>query len=69
METNHLPGISPELMAELREAARRSASGVRDPEVVRQACERMDRLREENRQKFGVQDIGVQIIRKTRDPQ
>jgi hypothetical protein len=59
--------IPPELMAELEEAARRAVSGVRDPEVMRRACERMDRIREENRKKFGEADIGVQIIREFRD--
>jgi hypothetical protein len=54
-------------MAELQEAATRAASGVRDPEAMRQACERMDRIREENKKKFGEADIGVQIIRELRD--
>ena len=60
-------GIPPEVMAELEAAARRAAAGVRDPEIMRQACERMDRLREENRKKFGEADIGVQIIGELRD--
>jgi hypothetical protein len=59
--------IPPEVVADLEEAARYAASGVRDPEVMRRACERMDRIREENRRKFGVQDIGVRIIREMRD--
>jgi hypothetical protein len=54
-------------MAELEEAARRAASGIRDPEAMRRACERMDRIREENRKKFGEEDIGVEIIRELRD--
>jgi hypothetical protein len=57
----------PELMAELEEAARKAMSGVRDPEAMRRACERMDRMREENRKQFGEADIGVQIIRELRD--
>jgi hypothetical protein len=65
---NNDPGIiPPDLMAELRQAAERAAKGVRDPEAMRQAAERMDRLREENRKRFGVQDVGVQIIRQARD--
>ncbi len=57
----------PDLMAELRRAAERAAKGDRDPEVMRRAAERMDLLREENRKKLGVQDIGVPIIREYRD--
>jgi len=68
MLTTELPKIvSPELMAQLRAAAQRAANGVRDPEAMRLACEHMDRLREENRKRFGESDIGVQIIRESRD--
>jgi hypothetical protein len=65
--TNETGSLPPHVVADLEQAARRAACGVRDPEAMRQACERMDRLREENRKKFGVQDIGVQIIREMRD--
>jgi hypothetical protein len=54
-------------MAELQEAARRAAAGARDPEAMRRACTRMDRLREEIRRKYGVLDIGVPAIRELRD--
>jgi hypothetical protein len=57
--------IPPEIMAELQEAATQAA-GVRDPEAMRRACERMDHIREENKKKFGEADIGVQIIRQLR---
>jgi hypothetical protein len=59
--------ISPDLMAELRRAAERAARGDRDPEVMRRAAERMDLLREKNRKRLGVQDIGVRIISESRD--
>ena len=59
--------IPPELMAELRLAADRAAKGIRDPEIMRQACESMDRLREEIRKKHGILDIGVPEIRELRD--
>ena len=59
--------ISPELMAELQEAGYKLARGERDPESAKQAAQRMDRMREENRKLFGVQNIGVDIIRQTRD--
>jgi hypothetical protein len=58
--------LSPELKAEMEEAARLALSNVRDPEVMRQACERMDRMREELRRKHGVLDIGVSAIREFR---
>jgi hypothetical protein len=59
--------IPPEVMAELEEAARRALSGIRDPEAMRRACERMDRMREEVRKKHGILDIGVPAIRELRD--
>jgi hypothetical protein len=61
------PTISPEIMADLQEAADKAAKGIRDPEKMRQACERMDRMREETFRKFGVLDIGVPAIRELRD--
>jgi hypothetical protein len=56
----------PELRAEIEEAVRRAMSGRRDPDVMRQACEHMDKVREEIRRQHGVQDIGVQLIRDLR---
>ncbi len=67
METTKTTFLPPEIMAQLEEAARRAAAGVRDPEIMRLACEHMDKLSEENRKRFGIQDIGVQIIREMRD--
>jgi hypothetical protein len=55
-----------ELLGELREAAERAAAGVRDAEAIRRACERMDRMREANRDHFGVQDVAVDLIRDAR---
>lgn len=58
----------PEIMADLEEVARQAASGgVRDPELVRRVTERANKARQEILEKFGVQDIGVQIIREMRD--
>jgi hypothetical protein len=59
--------ISPQIMAELQAAADRAAKGIRDPEVMLKACERMDRLREEIRRQHGTLDIGVPAIREQRD--
>ena len=67
MEKNLASTLPPELMTELQEAADRAARGVRDPEIMRRACESMDRLREEIRRRHGVLDIGVPAIRELRD--
>jgi hypothetical protein len=67
MSTSEANAIPPDVMADLEAAARYAASGVRDPEVMRRACEHMDRLSDEIRRQVGVQDIGVQIIREMRD--
>lgn len=59
--------IPPQVMAELQAAADRAAKGVRDPEMMGKACDRMDRLREEIRRQHGILDIGVPSIRALRD--
>jgi hypothetical protein len=61
------PAIPSEIMAELRGAAEDAAKGIRDPERMRLACERMDRMREETYRKHGLLDIGVPSIRELRD--
>jgi hypothetical protein len=67
METKEASLIPPELMTELQEAADKAAKGIRDPEEARKACEEMDRISEEIRQRHGVLDIGVPAIRELRD--
>ncbi|HZZ80082.1 MAG TPA: hypothetical protein VFE62_16330 [Gemmataceae bacterium] len=67
MSTSMQPTISPNLMADLRAAAANAAKGARHPEDARAACEEMDRIREEIRQKHGVLEIGVAAIRELRD--
>lgn len=62
-----VPVIPEEVKAELRQALDDLAKGIRDPEKMKAACERMDRMREENRRLFGEQNIAVQLIRETRD--
>jgi hypothetical protein len=58
--------ITPEIMAELQEAVERAMKGIRDPEAMRKACERMDRMREETYRKHGLLDIAVPSIRALR---
>ncbi len=61
-------GLPPELLAEMAEAARIAMSRVRDPEVMRQAAERMDRIGEEMYHTHGLHDIGVPVIYEMRAP-
>jgi hypothetical protein len=60
-------GIPPDLVAEFQEALDDLAKGIRRPEKMQAACERMDRLREENRQLFGEQNIAVELVRQARE--
>jgi hypothetical protein len=59
--------ISPEILAELKIAIENAMKGVRDPERMRAADERMDRMREEMRQRVGVVNVAVDLIREGRD--
>ena len=59
--------VPPDLAAEFQEALDDLAKGIRRPEKMQAACERMDRLREENRQLFGEQNIAVELVRQARD--
>jgi hypothetical protein len=63
-ETNPIPH---DLMVELQEAAESASRGIGDPEARKEACEEMDRIREEIRARHGVLDIGVPAIRELRD--
>lgn len=65
--TRATSAIPPEVMAALKEAADRAARGVIDPEAMRRAAERMDRMREETYRKHGLLEIGVPAIRELRD--
>ncbi len=58
--------VPPELRAEFEAAIRRAMSGRRDPEAMRRACEHMDSVREQIRQQYGVQNLGVDLIRELR---
>jgi hypothetical protein len=55
--------VDPEVQA----AVDRVLQGVRDPVAMRRAAERMDRMREEMRQRIGNGDLAVPLIRETRD--
>jgi hypothetical protein len=61
------PAITPDDMAEMQAAIGRAMKGVRDPEAMRRACERMDRTREQIYQRIGVVDFAVPTIRALRN--
>ena len=65
--TETIPGIPKEVKAQLQQTLDDLVKGIRRPDKMKAACERMDRMREENRKLFGEQDIAVQLIRETRD--
>jgi hypothetical protein len=67
MNTTKETLIPADLLANIQEAAQRAACGVRDPEIMKAAAERMDRLREEIFRKQGLLDIAVPAIRELRD--
>ncbi len=54
-------------LVELEATVDRAMRGIRDPAKIHQAAERMDRMREEMRQRVGVGEWAVQLIRETRD--
>jgi hypothetical protein len=58
--------IKPELMAELQAAIERARKGIRDPDAMLKACERMDRTREAIFRRNGLLDFAVPTIRALR---
>lgn len=64
MSTETIPS---QIMDELQKAAEQAAQVIRDPDAMRQACENMDRIREEVFGRHGVLDIGLPAIRELRD--
>jgi hypothetical protein len=65
--TETIPGIPEEVKAQLQQTLEDLVKGIRRPDKMKAACERMDRMREENRKLFGEQNIAVDLIRETRD--
>ena len=60
-------GISPEAWDELQAALERLSNGIQDRDAARRSRDRMEKMREENCRRFGVQDIAVDLIRESRD--
>ena len=68
MDSTHVISSIPEdVKAQLRQTLDDLVKGVRRPDKMKAACERMDRMREANRKRFGEQNIAVDLIRQTRD--
>jgi len=65
--TATIAGIPEEVKAELKQTLDDLVKGIRRPDKMKAACERMDRMREENRKLFGEQNMAVELIRETRD--
>jgi len=65
--TSSIPGIPEEVKAQLQQTLDDLEKGIRRPDRMKAACERMDRMREENRKLFGEQNIANDLIRETRD--
>jgi hypothetical protein len=62
-----IPGIPEEVKAQLQQTLDDLVKGIRRPDKMKAACERMDQMREENRKLFGEQNCAVDLIRETRD--
>jgi hypothetical protein len=61
---------SADVLTDLKEVARQAMSGgIRDLEMLRRVQQRAQQAREEVVKRFGVQEIGVEIIREMRDAQ
>ena len=56
-----------EIKRELTGAIAKLACNERDPEAIRKACARMDRMREELRDKHGELNVAVELVRQGRD--
>lgn len=63
IEKQAADAVDPDVQA----AVDRVLRGVRDPAAMRRAAERMDRMREEMRQRVGNVNLAVPLIRETRD--
>jgi chromatin segregation and condensation protein Rec8/ScpA/Scc1 (kleisin family) len=65
--TETIPGNPEDVKAELQQTLDDLVKGIRRPDKMKTACERMDRMREENRKLFSEQNSAVDLIRETRD--
>jgi hypothetical protein len=68
---NEAPALSDhaDALADFEQISQQAASGgiVRDPGLLKRVYERSAKVRDDARAKFGIQDIGVAIIREMRE--
>lgn len=68
VDASKLPGgMTLEEAEEFRATLINRMLGIRDPERMRKAAERMDRMREEIGKRTGETDLAVQLVREARD--
>ena len=60
-------GVTQEMLDELEKSIEIAYSNVRDPEVMRLAAERMDRLAQQIYEREGLLDLTVPLVRESRD--
>lgn len=53
--------------SELQEAAEQAAKGIRDPEAMRKASERLDALRRTVEKRVGIVKVAVDLVREARE--
>ncbi|HET6880266.1 MAG TPA: hypothetical protein VFI31_08930 [Pirellulales bacterium] len=59
--------VSPDVLQRLQERLERVAKGIRDPDEMREGAKNMDRMREELRQRIGIVNVAVELIRDARN--
>lgn len=64
--TETISGIPQEVNVQLQATLDDIVKGIRRPDKMKAACERTDRMREENRKLLGEQNIAVDLIREAR---
>jgi hypothetical protein len=62
-----ISAIPPGFVSGLQAAVDRLVRGIRDPEAMNRAAERMDRMREEMRSRAGEIEVAVDLIREARE--
>lgn len=65
--TATIAAIPGDVKAQLQQTLDDLVKGVRRSDQMKAACERMDRMREDNRKLLGEQNCAVALIRETRD--
>ena len=60
-------GVTKEMLDDLEKSIEIAYSNVREPEVMRQAAERMDRLAQEIYEREGLLNLAVPLVRESRD--